>query len=188
MTAMDPFRRVVEHLDRVRIPYMFAGSVAGSFHGVPRATQDIDLVIAPTLEQIRELVGNLSNDEYYASLDAALDAQKGQSQFNVIDMKTGWKVDLILRKTRPFSITEFERRLSVDVHGLRLFVASPEDVVLSKLEWAKKGQSRRQVEDVAGLLRVRFADLNRAYIDHWVQALEILDEWNDACRLAGITS
>lgn len=157
MTGIDPFRRVVEHLDRTGIPYMFAGSVAGSFHGVPRATQDIDLVIAPTPEQIRELVANLSNDEYYASLHAALDAQKGQSQFNVIDMKTGWKVDLIIRKSRPFSIAESDRRVPVDVYGLRLFVASPEDVILSKLEWAKRGQSRRQIEDVAGLLRVRFA-------------------------------
>ncbi len=154
MSAPDAFRRAIEHLDRAGIPYMLTGSAASSFHGVPRATQDIDLVIAPTAEQLRAFVGDLSKGAYYASLDAALDAQRQRSQFNVIDMKTGWKLDLIIRKSRPFSIAEFERRAPVDVHGLRLFVASAEDVILSKM--AKIGSTEAPpagIMSVSGRLR-----------------------------------
>jgi hypothetical protein len=186
MTADDVFRRVVEHLERAGIPYMVTGSFASAFHGAPRATEDIDLVIAPTPQQLRALIGDLPTTQYYANVDAALDAHQHRSQFNIIDMETGWKLDLIIRKGRPFSLTEFERRTRVEMHGVRLFIATAEDVVLSKLEWAKMGHSARQLNDAASLLRVRFADLDRAYLDHWVQDLGLQNEWTEACRLAGI--
>ena len=186
MTSSDVFRRAVEHLERAGIPHMLTGSFASSFHGAPRATQDIDLVIAPTPQQLRTLLRDLPDTQYYASLDAALDAHRHQSQFNIIDLATGWKVDLIIRKSRPFSIAEFERRMPVDVHGVRLFIARAEDVVLSKLEWAKSAQSQRQLQDVAALLKARLADLDRAYVDRWVHDLGLTKEWKQACRLAGI--
>jgi hypothetical protein len=186
MTFTDVLRRVVESLERAGIPYMVTGSFASSLHGAPRASQDIDLVIAPTEEQLRALIGSLPKTGYYADLDAALDAQERRSQFNIVDLTTGWKVDFIIRKSRPFSVAEFERRMPVAVQGLRLFIASAEDVVLSKLEWAKLGQFQRQLEDVAGLLRIRSADLDRAYLDRWVRDLGLQKEWKEACGMAGI--
>ena len=91
-------------------------------------------------------------------LDAALEARKHQSLFNVVDMATGWKIDLIIRKSRPFSQEEFRRRKRVNLQGGPLFVASAENVVVSKLEWAKLAQSQRgwHIEDVAGILRMRW--------------------------------
>ena len=74
-------------------------------------------------------------------------------QFNVIDLATGWKIDFIIRKSRPFSETEFERRSEVHFEGLRLHIAQPEDVIIAKLEWAKRASSERQIEDVAGILK-----------------------------------
>jgi hypothetical protein len=79
-------------------------------HGTPRATQDLDIVIAPTRTQLSELLKLFPDTEYYVSFDAALDALARRSQFNVIDFETGWKVDLIVIKDRDFSRTEFERR------------------------------------------------------------------------------
>jgi len=75
--------------------------------------------------------------------------------FNVIDLASGWKIDLIIRKSRAFSQEEFHRRQRVDLQTLSLYVASAEDVVVAKLEWSKLAQSQRQIEDVAGILRVR---------------------------------
>ncbi len=186
MTFADVIRRVVERLEQVGIPYMLTGSFASAFHGASRSTQDIDLVIAPAAQQLRALVGNLSAVDFYVDLDDAIEALRHESQFNLVDRSTGWKVDLIIRRSRPFSVIEFERRRPAEVEGVRLSIASVEDVILAKLEWAKLGQSQRQLEDVAGLLRIRWAELERDYLDRWVRELNLEGEWEAACRLAGL--
>lgn len=188
MTTEDIFRRIIEALERAGIPYMLTGSFACSYHGIPRATQDIDLVIAPTPSQLRTLVHLLPDTEYCISEDAALDALGREGQFNVIDLATGWKVDLIIRKSRAFSRTEFERRSAVDLFGLQLFIASAEDVLLSKLEWAKAGQSMRQLEDCADVLRARWEELDRDYLQQWVSQLGLAEQFQNAQKLAGVRS
>jgi hypothetical protein len=163
---------------------MLTGSFAAAVHGSMRATQDIDLVIETDERQLRDLVRALPEEEYYADLDAAIDALEHESQFNVIDLATGWKVDLIIRKERPFSIGEFARRGPVDLDGVRLRVASAEDTVIAKLEWASIGGSARQLEDVAAILRIRRAALDLAYIERWVSELGLASEWARAKELS----
>ena len=184
MTAGDVFGRLVEALDRAQIPYMLTGSFASSLHGTPRATQDIDLVIATSLDRLLGFVRSLPADRYYVSEAAAVEAHRNESMFNVVDVMTGWKVDLILRKSRPFSLREFERRSAEDVGGVRLYVASPEDVIIAKMEWAKRGGSARQIEDAAGILRVRAGDLDRDYIERWTRDLGLEHEWDEVRRSA----
>jgi hypothetical protein len=184
MTAAELFRRIVGLLDDAGIPYMLTGSFASAYHGVPRATQDIDLVIAPSRNQLRALVSRFPPGEYYVDEGAALEALAGESTFNVIDLVTGWKIDFICRKSRPFSRAEFDRRTRVDLEGLAIFIATAEDVVLAKLDWARQGGSQRQVEDAAGVLRVRGDQLDLGYLTHWVEALGVQAEWAAARRLA----
>jgi hypothetical protein len=186
LTVDEVFRRVTSALERVGIPYMLTGSFASSYHGVVRATQDIDLVISPTTDQIRALIKLLPEAEYYADENAALEAQRLQRQFNVIDRMTGWKIDLIFRKSRPFSLREFERRETVDFHGMSLAIATVEDVLLAKLEWAKRGGSQRQIEDAAAILRIRAGGIDLQYIREWTKELQISEQWHEACRIAGI--
>ena len=153
MSVSEVFHRITSALGETGIAYMLAGSFASAYHGAPRTTQDIDLVIAATADQLRTFVQLLSQDQYYVDLDAALEAGKHQSLFNVVDMATGWKIDLIIRKSRPFSEEEFRRRKLVNLQSSPLFVASAEDVIVSKLEWAKLAQSQRHIEDVAGIFK-----------------------------------
>jgi hypothetical protein len=185
VTTEDVFQRIVDALGQAGIPYMLTGSFASSYHGVPRATQDIDFVIAPTESQLRHLVRLLPDTEYYLSQDAALEALAREGQFNVIDFATGWKIDLIIRKSRAFSRTEFERRLAVDLFGVPLFIASAEDVLVAKLEWAKAGESARQLEDCANILRARWGDLDRPYLEHWVTQLGLVEQWEHAKKMTG---
>ena len=184
MSVEDLLRRIVAALEQAGIPYMLTGSVASSYHGEGRASQDIDIVIAPDEPQLRTFLRSLPASSYYVSEDAALDALRRRSQFNVIDMVTGWKVDLIVRRDRRFSRSEFERRISVDVMGMKLVIATAEDVVLSKLEWAKLGASERQLEDVAGILRDPETKLDREYIGQWVRDLRLQPQWERAQELA----
>jgi hypothetical protein len=173
-------------LEAAGIPYMLTGSFASSYHGLPRATQDIDIVISPTADQVRALVRMLPGSEYYIDENAAVDALLRYGQFNVIDLATGWKVDFIIRKTRPFSCLEFDRRSEIEFQGTNLVVATAEDVVIAKLEWAKLGQSQRQIEDVSGILKIRSEELDLEYIGEWVEQLQLSEQWKEACRLAGI--
>ncbi len=111
-------QRLVAVLEQVGIPYMLSGSLASAFYGIPRSTQDIDIVVELDITRLRALITALPQEMYYVSEPAAVDALRRQGQFNVIDMETGWKVDLIVRKRRPFSRTEFERRRSEEVLGV----------------------------------------------------------------------
>jgi hypothetical protein len=184
MAGGDVLGRIVGALDRAGIPHMLTGSFASSAHGHLRATRDIDFVIEADTDRLRTFARSLPPEEYYVDEEAALQALRDAGQFNVIDLGTGWKVDLIIRKPRPFSIEEFARRQPTDVEGTRLFVASVEDVIIAKLEWARLGESARQLEDVVALLRLRGRAIDEAYIDGWTKALGLGDQWTEACRWA----
>ncbi|MFN8093773.1 MAG: hypothetical protein U0599_16445 [Vicinamibacteria bacterium] len=170
--------RLVRRLESLGVPYMVAGSVASSHHGLPRATNDADIVIDPTPEGLEALVTALAADGYYVDAKVARDALRARRLFNVIDPESAFKVDLIIRKERPFSREEFSRRERRDLGGLAASVATPEDTILSKLEWARKGGgSDRQIEDALGVLRVGADRIDRSYIARWAAALGVEDLW-----------
>jgi hypothetical protein len=164
---------------------MLAGSFASSYHGDPRTTNDIDLVIAPTRESLEAFVRSLDPAAYYVSEEAALDAFRRRGQFNVVALESGWKVDLILRKERAFSHSEFERREAAAIDETQVFVATAEDTIVAKLEWARAGESERQLRDVAGILELRSSDLDVDYIERWVEELGLHAEWTRAKALLG---
>ena len=173
MTTQREFlERLVRLLDQAQIPYMVAGSMGSSVHGRPRATQDADVVIDPTEDQLGSFLALLGQD-YYVSRDTALDAFHRRTMFNIVDLAGGWKADLILRKDRPFSHQEFERRRQIEAMGQRLWVVSPEDTILSKLEWMKGRQSDVQYSDVLGVAVAQWGTLDLAYLRRWAPQLGI---------------
>jgi hypothetical protein len=126
------------------IRHMVAGSVASTHHGEPRTTQDIDLVIDADASQLLALVGQFDPERYYLSDPAA--ALGAGGQFNLIEPATGWKVDFILRRDRPFSRSEFDRRCPVTLFGVQTAVATAEDTILAKLEWPSRGNRTASAE------------------------------------------
>lgn len=180
----DFLNRVTTALEMQGIPYMLTGSVASSLYGVPRATNDLDLVIAPTREQLLALIQMFQRLGLTVAPEHAVAALRNRDQFNVIDFARGLKADLIVQKDREFSRTEFERRNTYEVEGMRLTLASPEDVLIAKLEWAKIGNSDRQIVDAAGIVEVQGASLDLAYIERWVDALDLQPQWAAARRQA----
>ena len=127
----EVLQRITCALDPAGIRYMLTGSFAGAYDGVPRATQDIDVVIEAEPTQLRTFVPLLPPDEYYVDIDAALQAKQRQSLFHVVDRVTSWKIDFIIRKSRAFGETEFARRKFVPLEDVELFVASAEDVIVA---------------------------------------------------------
>lgn len=169
---------VVGALNRLAIPFMLTGSVASSYHGHPRATHDADLVIDPTAAQLDALVEGLAAASFYVDPDTARDALHRRSQFNAIDTRYACKVDLIIRRDRPFSQEEFARRISVDLSFAKAVpIVTPEDAILSKLEWARRsGDSEKQVLDAAGVLNLN-PTIDRGYIERWAGDLGVSDLW-----------
>jgi hypothetical protein len=182
--ASELLLRLATLLDAAGVPYMLTGSFASTFFGAPRTTQDIDIVIDPTLGGLERLLASFPDDAYYVSRDAAREAYGAEGMFNLVDFATGWKIDFIIRKRRPFSQEEFARRRQVEILGTRLFVASAEDIIVAKLEWAKLGESERQLRDVAGVLRGQAGDLDLDYIRRWVESLKLVLQWQAANALA----
>ncbi len=172
--------RLVRRLEALGIPYMVAGSVASSHHGRPRATNDADVVIDPTPEALDALVAALLGDGYYVDARIAREALRARRLFNVIDPESAFKVDLIVRKERPFSREEFARRERRDLGGLPVSIATAEDTVLSKLEWARKaGDSERHLADALGVLQVSGDRMDRGYVERWAPTLGVDDLWRE---------
>ena len=173
MTSQENFlEKLIKKLNEQNIPYMLSGSVSSSLHGQPRATNVAEIVIAPVEEQLIDFVKSLG-DDYYVSHDAAREAFKNNSMFNVVDIRSSWKADFIICKDRPFSREEFQRRRKANIMGLDVWVVSPEDVILSKLEWAKNSESNQQYRDALGVATVQYDRLDRDYLYKWAKELQV---------------
>lgn len=177
VTFATLIRDVLARLNSAGIAYMVTGSVASSYYGEPRATRDLDVVIDPDRKALRTLVDGLIADGFYVDPEAAQEALDGRTQFNAIAPEA-LKVDFLLRKDRPFSIREFERRQGADLLGTAGFVTTVEDLIVAKLEWAARGESERQLRDVAGILAVTEGEIDYAYVRRWVEVLQLQAVWD----------
>jgi hypothetical protein len=182
----DFLKRLVEALDEADIPYMLSGSVGSSFHGQPRATNDFDVIVAPTREQLTSFVASF-DDNYYVSAEAAQQALKDGSMFNIIDQATGGKADFIVKKKRDFSHEEFQRRKRVKLFDIDVCIVSPEDAILSKLEWSKEQNIGIHLRDALGVAVVQWNKLDKDYLKKWAVQLELEDQieqlFNEAKKL-----
>lgn len=185
MSTAEFLAAIVARLDSAEIPHMIAGSVASSHHGEPRSTQDIDLVIDPTREQLTRFLAGLEPSRFY--VDDALAALASRSMFNVIEPTTGFKADFVIRKDRPFSVSEFGRREQVELLGVVTAVATVEDTILAKLEWARDSESERQLRDVATMIRVHGAALDVSYLRRWAGELGVKASLEAELVASGVT-
>ncbi|MCI0496010.1 hypothetical protein L0Z72_13480, partial [candidate division KSB1 bacterium] len=160
-----------------KIQYMVCGSVASSIYGEPRATNDIDIIITCSLKQLKQFMASFSED-YYADFEMAEDAFRRKSMFNIIDMKTGLKADLIYLKDDGYALEGFSRRQTNKIFDVEVILISPEDSILSKLKWAKMGQSDRQLRDAFGVAVVQWENLDKDYLKKWAKKLEVEDFLN----------
>jgi hypothetical protein len=171
---------VVDALERLDVPYYVGGSVVSSNYGVARSTLDVDLVADLSPEHVARLVASLES-AYYVDGKMISEAIARKSCFNVIHLATMFKVDVFAVKDRRYDRVALGRirkdTLALESAAAELFVAAPEDIVLSKLEWFRLGDevSRRQWDDALGVLRVQEDALDKAYLAQWARELGIAD-------------
>lgn len=170
---------VTQTLEQMGIAYAVGGSLASSLHGVMRSTLDVDIVADMRLEHIPPLVAALAK-EFYADDEMMRDAIKRRSSFNLIHYETAFKVDIFIRNLRPFDQMQLERRQMLVIASdpeRSIYVTSPEDTVLAKLEWYRLGNevSDRQWRDILGVLKTRAGELDLAYLREWARELKVSD-------------
>ncbi len=159
--------------------YAIGGSIASSAHGTPRFTQDADIAVERFTGREAEFAGMFGAD-YYVSMVAIEQANQRYSTFNIIHLASGFKVDIFVQGRRAFDQSVLDRHVFLTLPGsanVQGFVASPEDILLLKLEWYRLGNesSDRQWGDIQGLIKAQRAQLDLAYLETWAQRLGVDD-------------
>lgn len=180
LNELEVLKTVITRLDSAGIPYMVSGSIAANFYTTPRMTRDIDIVIELEKEDAEKLF-SLFSDDFYIDIESAKVAIRDKQMFNIIHNEAIIKVDFIIRKDIEYRKIEFERRRSIIFEGLRIYITSPEDLIISKLYWAKDSFSEMQIRDVENLMNT-LPGLDRGYIAKWVQQLGIEVVYNRVNR------
>jgi hypothetical protein len=160
---------VTERLESAQMPYMVTGSFAANYYAVPRMTRDIDIVVELSAADAVRLFALFEGD-FYLDRDAVQSAIAEQSVFNLIHTERVIKVDFIVRKDSEYRRAELARRRRISAEGREFFVAAPEDLIISKLDWARDTHSAVQMADVRNLL-TSVPQLDRSYLAHWVDQL-----------------
>jgi len=180
---------VARAFDELRIPYFLGGSMASSVHGIYRATNDADFVADFHIEHVSPFVARLGKG-FYAHEPAILEAVFQQRSFNVIHQNTMLKVDVFVMKPDRFSQSQMQRRMLLPIDpaaSASLYIASPEDTILSKLDWYRQTDctSERQWKDIVGVLKTQGARLDRSYLADWAERLKLCDLLQRALEEAG---
>jgi hypothetical protein len=178
MSQPELLKKAVLALTSAGIDYMVTGSLASSFQGEPRASHDIDLVVALSPEAVPSLLSAFPPPEYYLTTEAALDALRRQSMFNLLAVTTGEKVDFWVLTDSPFDQSRFTRKRVEEFLGMRLFVSAPEDTILMKLKWASlAGGSEKQLTDALRVYEVQQGHLEMDYLHQWARQLGVEELW-----------
>lgn len=172
---LDIVRDVSMRLERGGFAYMLTGSMAMNYYAQPRMTRDIDLVIALVPEDTDAVV-RLFTPDYYVSREAVNSSIAHESLFNLVHLESVIKVDCIVRKNSLYRRAEFDRRQRITIEDFSTWIVSKEDLMISKLWWAKDSRSELQLRDVKNLART---GCDAAYIERWTKELGLLNLWQE---------
>ncbi|MFO1429714.1 MAG: hypothetical protein U1F76_06185 [Candidatus Competibacteraceae bacterium] len=167
---------VAERLEKAVIPYMVSGSVAINYYAQPRLTRDIDIIVELAPADAERII-ELFEPDFYIDEEMVRTAIARQSLFNVIHNDLIVKIDFIVKKDTPYRKNEFSRRLLMKIDNFQLWLVAAEDLILSKLVWAKDSHSEMQLNDIRNLL-ASVPDLDVNYIEHWATELDVMNLWS----------
>ncbi|HYO12978.1 MAG TPA: hypothetical protein VE685_07285 [Thermoanaerobaculia bacterium] len=183
MEQSELLQHIAGILNRMGLRYFVTGSVATIFFGEPRFTNDIDIVVDLPADRIKEFCVAFPESDFYVSEESVRRAVRQCSQFNIIHSAGGLKVDVMIPAATPFNASRFARVRTVrHSPGHEAPFASPEDVILKKLEYYREGGSEKHLRDIAGVLKVSGPQIDRNYISDWADRLGLADEWQEVLR------
>jgi hypothetical protein len=175
---LEVLKIVTGRLNEAEIPYMISGSIAANYYTIPRMTRDIDIVIELKKNAIDKFVALFEND-FYVNREMVANEVSHQGMFNLIYNRYVIKIDFIIKKSSVHRNAEFSNRKQVLIDQCPMWFVSAEDLVISKLLWAKKSHSEMQLKDVANLMDT-VDNLDSEYIDNWIRELDLEQIYKEA--------
>jgi hypothetical protein len=172
---IDVIRDLAAKFTRGGIDYMLTGSLAMNYYAQPRMTRDIDVVVAlepPDAERLTDLFA----PDYYVVREMVARAIARESVFNLIHQEAVIKVDCIVRKSSDYRRLEFARRKVITLQDFAVWIVSKEDLIISKLDWARDSRSELQLKDVRNLLATGY---DPRYLREWTQKLGLGTLWEE---------
>ena len=181
---------VTDVFEKMNIPYAVGGSISSSVHGIMRSTMDVDIVADMRLEHISAFIEALST-AFYTDDEMIRDAINRHSNFHLIHLATAYKVDVFIPKQRAFDKMQLERRVATLITAepeRAIYVTSPEDIILSKMEWYRMGgeASDRQWRDIMSVLKTKAGQLDLEYMRRWAKPLKVEDLLEKALTESGL--
>lgn len=162
-------------LESRQIDYMLSGSIALNAYSIPRYTRDIDIVIELRSENFTQFAELFAERECYFHKESAKEEVSREGMFNIIDWKSGMKIDFIVRKNDDFQRMEFDRRQRREIlPDVTCWVISPEDLIVAKLLWIQKLFSQQQLDDIKNLIH-DCPNLDIIYVKQWIKKLQLND-------------
>jgi len=185
MDQIELLRLTIELVERMEIPYAIVGSYGSSVFGEPRFTRDIDILLDLEEAKVSRFCASFQSPEFYLNESAVREAVRGRHQFNLLHPGSGNKVDFILPRNTPWHRSQLSRSFRIRLlPDLEAAVASPEDVIIGKLWYHSEGGGERHLRDIAGILRVSGASVDRTKIEYWVNELGYLQSWRKVAALS----
>jgi hypothetical protein len=185
MEQDELLRHVARCFDRHGIRYFVTGAIAAIAYGEPRLTNDIDIVADLDEDRIARLKGCYPADEFYFDEESARRAVRNRSQFNIIHPGSGLKIDIMITQGDEFDQSRFLRaRRLKPIEDTEVDFASPEDVILKKLDFYRQGRSDKHLRDVAGILKISADIIDLAYIEAWARKLGLEEIWTAVAKKA----
>jgi hypothetical protein len=168
-TELDIIGNLSQRLEVLGIRYMLTGSIAMNYYAEPRMTRDIDFVMEIIEADVSRLVQELTPD-YYIDSNTVKEALTHESMFNILHLESVIKVDCIIRKSSEYRQVEFNRRTQIKIGDILTYIVSKEDLILSKLYWARDSHSEMQLKDVKNLMHSGY---NIVYLEKWAEQLGV---------------
>ena len=175
---LEVLKTVADRLGEAGINYMVSGSIAANYYTIPRMTRDIDMVIELEQEGIDEFVGLFEGD-FYVDREMIAHEVSRQGMFNLIHNLYVIKIDFIIKKSSAYQQVAFSRRKQVLIEQSPVWFVTAEDLVISKLAWARDSHSEMQLKDVASVIAT-VDNLDMKYIDKWVRQLDLEHVYKEA--------
>ena len=177
---LEVLKIVTQRLKEADINYMISGSIAANYYTIPRMTRDIDVVIELKQADIDKFVGLFEGD-FFVDREMVANEVYREGMFNLIHNRYVIKIDFIIKKSSAYQNAAFSHRRQVLIEQSPIWFVSAEDLVISKLLWAKDSHSEMQLKDVRNLMET-VNDLDLKYVGNWVRELGLEQIYKEAAQ------
>lgn len=182
MEQVELFLLFTEPLDKLKLHYIATGSVASMIYGLPRFTNDLDIVLDLPSSKIKQFINTFSMSEFYCPPEEVLlveSKRTNRGHFNLIHHKTGFKADIYIRSKYELHEWAFRNRRQIILEsGKNIWVAPPEYVIIRKLEFYREGRSEKHIFDIQGMLEISGDNIDFTLLLQWIKKSKLETEWN----------